>query len=148
MKYKQLSDRLYLKNGVLLWKKSDDRTPQWNGRMANKTAGASGQIEINGETITTARAIWILEYGFIDDSCVIQRLDYKKGFLISNLECLLPSAANRKKIKVKGVYKSRDWWKAEICTTNGGRFFIGVFDDRETALQAYKITALNMGFIA
>ena len=82
----------------------------------------------------------------IPDGMVVAKLNKNDGYILANLDCLTNSDQQRLKKMNKGVYRSRGKWKAEFCF-NGEKFFIGVFDTKQQAQDAYNLTAVEMEVI-
>jgi len=143
MKLEELEKILEIdKNGYLIWKHREDRTPQWNGRYAGKKAGKAGQVDLHGTNIPTARILWLLQYKEIPENYVVQRINKKSEFNLNNLECLSISDANRKKVTrhYKHIYNKGKGFKVEI-SLSGTAFYIGYYD---TLIEAIKARDLSL----
>lgn len=119
--------------------------------MVGKVAGSkqrSGhvRVEINDSMYMAHRIIWKLAYGTIPDTMQIDHVDGDPSNnkldnlrLVTNTQNQLNRKADKGR-KYKGVYKSRDKFKAEI-TTAEGRVFLGVYGTPEDAARAYNEAA-------
>jgi hypothetical protein len=141
-------------NGFLFWRPRPDRSPQWNGRCADRLAGASGdsryRVFIRGYGhLTASRIIWKMAHG--EEPPVVDHID---GDPSNNRLCNLRAAThvqnaqNRRatnKTGFKGVAfragrKRGRPWKARIYV-GGQQIVLGYFSTPEDASAAYMKAA-------
>lgn len=139
--------------GVLIWKHRKDKSSQWNGRYAGKAAGSVShgyrQTKVNGKKRLVHRIVWVMAYGQIPDSMIIDHIDGDGlNNRLDNLRVVTnaQNQLNRKADvgrKFKGVYQTKRGYKAEI-THQGNRIYLGVFKSDLEAAKAYDKKAKEL----
>lgn len=136
--------------GVLLWRFRPEIPEHINRRLAGTEAGTIHKnyryVKVDQKKYAVHRVIWKLAYGNIPDDMQIDHIDgdglnnkLDNLRLVTNQQNQLNRKVNKGR-KYKGVYKSRDKFKAEIMTEEG-RLYIGVYGTPEDAARAYNEAA-------
>jgi len=141
-------------SGKLRWKHRDDRSAQWNARMAGKHAGtinSNGYVEVrmNGHRYGAHRLAWIITHGVIPAGLTVDHVDRDpSNNRLANLRLATQSQNNANSLRkksasgVKGVTwrADRNYWMARI-TINGRSVNLGKFATAPEAHAAYLARA-------
>ena len=143
--------------GKLIWRRRDDRTPQWNGKWAGKTAGADGDgsvsVRISRRHYKVHRIAWLLVYGEIPTADIDHINGDWRDNRIANLRLASRSQNNwnAKRAKnntsgFKGVIwdKKAGLWRAQIHFKKSNHF-LGYFSVPKDAHVAYCEAAKRFG---
>lgn len=141
-------------SGELRWRPRPHGPPQWNGKWAGKLAGGISKsnghmvINIGRRLLLVHRVIWKMVYGADPP----HDLDHKDGDPTNNRLDNLRSATkhqnlrnsklHRGKALPKGVSLHKDGRLRASIYVNGRCRHLGLFDDPETAHQAYRRAAV------
>ena len=146
---KEEIERLFIYfDGNLYWRiKPSVRTNINVGdRAGSPTRKGYHYVGINKKYYSIHRSIYIMHFGSIPANLQIDHIDCNKGNnRIENLRIVTQSQNMRNasnKDKIKGVWwvKNRNKWRANI-SIDGVDTFIGYFNSKVEAYEAYKITA-------